>query len=94
MSIDTCARGVLGHAPLEKMIKIVPSGAFWVFESMLLSTYKSTIFRMINQQPKFCATYFSKIYPDAQVSTKINTFRCYKGNWGGGGAIASEAKEM
>ena len=46
---------------------------------------------MINQQPKFCATYFSKINPDAQVSTKINTFRFYKGNWG---AIASEAKEM
>ena len=46
---------------------------------MLLSTKKSTIFRIINQQLKFCAIFFSKINPDVHVSTKINTFTFYKG---------------
>ena len=50
------------------------SGAFWVFQSMLSSTKKSTIFRIINQQPNFCAIFFSKISPE------INTITCYKGS--------------
>ena len=41
---------------------------------------KSIILRKINQQqPKFCAIFFSKINPDVHVSTKINTFTIYKG---------------
>ena len=31
---------------------------------------KSTFFRIINQQPKFCAIYFSKINLDVHVSTE------------------------
>ena len=52
---------------------------------MLLSTEKSTIFRILKQQPKFCVIFFSRINPDGQVSTKINTFTFCKGGGGGGG---------
>ena len=40
--------------------------------------------------------FFSKIYPDAHVSTKINTFTVCKGyrGGGGGGQLSPEAKEM
>ena len=31
------------------------------------------------QQPKFCAIFFSKINPDAHVSTKTDTFTFYRG---------------
>ena len=43
------------------------------------------IFLIINQQPKFCAIFSSKINPDAHFGTKINTFTVYKGDLGGGG---------
>ena len=35
---------------------------------------------------------FSKIYPDAHVSTKINTFTVCKGVSGGGGAIVPRSQ--
>ena len=34
---------------------------------------------MINQQPKFCAIFVSKINPDAHVSTKIHS-HCKSGS--------------
>ena len=40
-------------------------------------------FRMINQQqPRFCVIFFSKINPDAHVSTKMNTFTFYNRSLG------------
>ena len=36
---------------------------------------------IINQQPKFCAIIFSKINPDAHVSTKIHS-HFTRGVWG------------
>ena len=36
-----------------------------------------------NQQPKFCAIFFSKINPDGHFGTKINTLTFYKGDLGG-----------
>ena len=46
------------------------------------------------QRPKFCAIFFSKINPDAHVSTKTNTFTFYKwGLGGGGGGVNSLVKE-
>ena len=44
---------------------------------------------MINQQPKFCATFFSKINPDGHFGTKINIFTFYKGGLGGGAGVRS-----
>ena len=44
---------------------------------------------MNQQQPRFCALLFSKINPDAHVSTKINIYTFYKG---GLGAIASRSQ--
>ena len=58
---------------------------------MLLSALKSTIFRITNQQTKFCALFFSKINPDAHFGTKINTFTILKG---GLGAIAPRSQKM
>ena len=40
---------------------------------MLLSTLKSTIFRIINQQPKCCAIFFAKINPDISTFTLFFT---------------------
>ena len=41
-------------------------------------------FRIINQQPKVCAIFFSNINPDAHVtSTKINTFTFKRGGGSG-----------
>ena len=38
---------------------------------------------MINQQqPRFCVIFFSKINPDAHVSTKMNTFTFYNRSLG------------
>ena len=42
---------------------------------------------IINQQPKLCAIFFSKINPDGHFGTKINTFTFYKGDRGGGGGL-------
>ena len=43
---------------------------------------KNQPFFIINQKPKFCAIFFSKINPDAHFGTKINTFTFYKGDGG------------
>ena len=36
-------------------------------------------FRIINQQPKFCAIFFLQDQSRSDVSTKINTFTFYEG---------------
>ena len=48
---------------------------------------KISYYQPKNQQPKFCAIFFSKINPDAHFGTKINTFTFYKGDLGGGGGL-------
>ena len=61
--------------------KIDKNGPIWCIPSVQehqLSTYKSTIFGIINQKPKFCAILSSKINPDAHFITNINTFTFYK----------------
>ena len=61
-------------------------GAIWCILSVpkiVIINLKINIFFIINQQPKFCATFFSKINPDAHFGTKINTFTFYKGDLGG-----------
>ena len=50
-------------------------------------------FRIINQQhPKFFVIFFSKINPDAHVSTKMNTITYYKVGGGGGSGGNSPRK--
>ena len=73
----TCARGV--YWAKKEMIK---NGAIWCILSVpkyVIINLKIKNFRMINQKPKFCAIFFSKIIPDAHVrlNTKMNTF--YRG---------------
>ena len=60
-------------------------GAIWCILSVLklVINLKINIFLIITQQPKFCATFFSKINPDAHFGTKKNTFTFYKGDLGG-----------
>ena len=71
------------HQENDKMVR---SGAFRVFQSVIINLKIKKKLRIINQQhPRFCAIFFSKINPDAHVSTKINTITYYKG---GLGAIA------
>ena len=81
MLIQTCARGVRGHAPpKKKMEKMVHSECS---EVCYYQPKNQQFFRIINQQPKFFALFFSKFNPDGHVSTKINTFTFYKGGLGG-----------
>ena len=49
---------------------------------------KNQPFFIINQKPKFCAIFFSKINPDANCGTKINTFTFLQGGSEGGALIA------
>ena len=80
MLIITCARG--GSGKFDK------NGAVWCILSVPkldIINLKINIFLIINQQPKFCAIFFSKINPDAHFGTKINTFTFYKGDRGRGG---------
>ena len=61
------------------------NGAIWCIMSVpkhVTINLKSTFFKITNQQPKFCAIFFSKIKPDAHVSTKIYALIFYKGVWG------------
>ena len=57
----------------------------------ILSVPKLVIFNLkiniffINQQPKLCAKFFSKINPDAHFGIKINTFTLMEDLGGGGG---------
>ena len=64
-------------------------GAIWCILGVPKLVYqpKNQHFWIINQQPKFCAKFFSKINPDTHFGTKINTFTFYKGDLGRG-AIA------
>ena len=68
MLIITCAREVRGK--LIKWCSLVHS------ECSKVSYYqpKNQLFFIINQQPKFCAIFFSKVNPYAHFGTKINTF--------------------
>ena len=70
------------------------NGAIWCIMSvpkLVIINLKINIF-FVNQQPKFCANFFSKINPDAHFGTKINTFTLKEDlgreGGGGGGAIA------
>ena len=77
MLIITCARG--GGKKFDK------NGAVWCILSvpkLVIINLKINIFLIINQQPKFCAIFFSKINPDAHFGTKINTFTFYNGGGG------------
>ena len=79
MLIHSCARGVRGHAPPHFFFD--KNGAIWCILSvpkLVIINLKINIF-LDNQLPKFCATYFSEINPDAHFGTKINTYTFYKG---------------
>ena len=75
MLIITCVRGVQG--------KFDKNGAVWCILSVpklvIINLKINGVFLIINQQPKFCAIFFSKINPDGHFGTKINTFTFYKG---------------
>ena len=61
-------------------------GAIWCILSvpkLVIINLNINICLIINQQPKFCAIFFSTINPDGQFGTKINTFTFYKGDLGG-----------
>ena len=75
MLIITCVRGV--------QRKFDKNGAVWCIlsvQKLVIINLKINIFFKINQQPKFCAIFFSKINPDGHFGTKINTFTFYKGD--------------
>ena len=68
--------------PLKKIDK---NGAIWCILSvrkLVIIKLKIIFFGIINQQPKFCANFFSKINPDVHFGTKINTFTLYKEDLG------------
>ena len=82
--------------------KFDKNGAVWCILNVpkfVIINLKINIFLIINQQPKFCAIFFSKINkinPDAHFGTKINTFTFYKGDrgwWGGGGNSPQKPKK-
>ena len=86
MLIITCVRGVREN---------YKNGAVWCILSVpklvIINLKINVFFLIINQQPKFCAIFLSKINPDGHFGTKINTFSFYKGDfffffffWGGG----------
>ena len=52
---------------------------------LVIINLKINNFLLINQQPKYCAIFFSKTNPDLRLGTKINTFTFYKQYLGGGG---------
>ena len=90
MLIHNCARRVRGHAAPDFFDK---NGEIWCILSvpkLVIINLKIIIF-FDNQQPKFCAIFFSKINSDAYFGTKINTFTFYKGCLGGG-AIAPRSQ--
>ena len=72
------------------------NGAIWCILSVpkyVIINLKINNFRIINQQhPKFCAICFSKINPDAHVSTKMNAITYNKKGGGVLGAIAPESQ--
>ena len=79
MLIITCVRGV--------RVKFDKNGAIWCIlsvQKLVIINLKINIFFIINQQPKFCAIFFSKINPDAHFGTEMNTFTFYKGDQGWG----------
>ena len=84
MLIITCVRGSGG--------KFDKNGAIWCILSVpklvIIHLKINIFFWIINQQPKFCAIFFSKINPDGYFGTIIKTFTFYMGDRGGGGLIA------
>ena len=69
MLIITCARGVRG--------KFDKNGGVWCILSvpkLVIINLKINIFFIINKKPKFCATFFSKIYPDTHFGTMHSHF--------------------
>ena len=80
--------------------KFDKNGAVWCIlvhsECSKVSYYQPKnqhFFLIINQQPKFCAIFFSKINPDGYFGTKINTFTFYKRDRGGLIALRSQRYE-
>ena len=95
MLIQTRARGV-PHAPSEKMIK---SGEIWCIISVpkyVIINLKINDFKDNKSTTQILCHLFSKINPDAHVSTKINTFTLnfYDGVWGQQPPEAREIKKM
>ena len=82
MLFHTCARGSGVCSPYAPPKRNDTNDAIWCILSVPKCVINLNIknFRIINQQSKFCAIIFSKINPDAHVSTKINTFTFYKAN--------------
>ena len=60
---------------------------------MLLQT-KSNNFKEKNQQENVIAIFLSQINLDEHVSTKINTFRIYKGSGGGGASPTPRSRRF
>ena len=63
------------------LLKFDKNGGVWCIlgvPKLVNINLKINIFFIINQKPKFCAIFFSKINPDAHFGTL----------WGGGGVIA------
>ena len=59
-----------GMLPLKNVGK---NGAIWCILSvpeLVIIDLKTTFSGIINQQPKFCAIFFSKINPDSRFGTK------------------------
>ena len=67
------------------VIWCILSGPKYVINNLNINNFED------NQQPKFSATFFSKINSDGHVNIKINTSTFYKGVWG---QKPPEAKEM
>ena len=64
------------------------NGAIWFILSvpkLVIINLKNQLFFFINQHPKLCAKFFSKINPDTHFGTKINTFTIKEDGGGGGG---------
>ena len=71
-----------GHAPPPPP-QNDKNGAIWCILGVpkyAIINLKINNFRIINQQHKFCAIFFSEINPDAHISTKMNTITFYKGS--------------
>ena len=69
--------------PWKKMTKMVWSGAIWGVPKYVITDLKINNFKEKNQQENLIAIDLSPINLDEHVSTKINTFRIYKGDLGG-----------
>ena len=73
MMNHTCAKGGGGSGGMLPLKNVGKNGAVWCNLSvpeLVIIDLKTTFLGIINQQPKFCAIFFSKINPDARFCTK------------------------